>query len=146
MQDFTQLKVWRKAHNFTVNLYKMTADFPSEEKFGLTNQIRRASVSIESNLAEGCPKGYGFAYGRNGDKEFSRFIDLAQGSAYEVRCQLFIARDLGYLSVDKFELLLSKIDEISRMMIAFQKKLKADSYKIYFCANNLSIADCFLSD
>jgi four helix bundle protein len=119
MQDFTQLKVWQKAHSFTVNLYKMTADFPSEEKFGLTNQIRRASVSVESNLAEGC--------GRNGDKEFSRFVDLAQGSAYEVRCQLFIARDLGYLSVDKFDLLMSKIDEISRMMITFQKKLKADS-------------------
>ena len=111
MQDFTQLKVWQKSHSFTGNLYKMTTNFPSEEKFGLTNQIRRASVSIESNLAEGC--------GRNGDKEFSRFIDLAQGSAYEVRCQLFIARDLAYLSVDKFELLLSKIDEISRMMIAF---------------------------
>lgn len=119
MQDFTKLKIWQKAHEFTVNLYKMTANFPSEEKFGLTNQIRRASVSIESNLAEGC--------GRNGDKEFSRFINLAQGSAYEVRCHLFIARDLGYLSVDKFELLHNKIDEISRMMIAFQKKLKADS-------------------
>jgi four helix bundle protein len=119
MQDFTQLKVWQKAHSFTVNLYKMIADFPSEEKFGLTNQIRRASVSIESNLAEGC--------GRNGDKEFSRFVDLAQGSAYEVRCQLFIARDLGYLSVDKFDLLMSKIDEISRMMIAFQKKLKTNN-------------------
>jgi four helix bundle protein len=102
-----------------VNLYKITAKFPSEEKFGLTNQIRRASVSIESNLAEGC--------GRNGDEEFSRFIDIAQGSAYEVRCQLFIARDLGFLSVDNFELLLDKIDEISRMMIAFQKKLIADS-------------------
>ena len=119
MQDFTQLKVWQKAHNFTVNLYKMTANFPPEEKFGLTNQIRRASVSIESNLAEGC--------GRNGDKEFSRFIDLAQGSAYEVRCQLFIARDLGFLTVVEFNLLLGKIDEISRMMIAFQKKLKAES-------------------
>jgi four helix bundle protein len=119
MQDFTQLKVWQKAHSFTVDLYKMTADFPPDEKFGLTNQMRRASVSIESNLAEGC--------GRNGDKEFSRFVDLAQGSAFEVRCQLFIARDLGYLSVDKFQLLIHKIDEISRMMVAFQKKLKANS-------------------
>ena len=97
----------------------MTANFPPEEKFGLTNQIRRAAISIESNLAEGC--------GRNGDKEFSRFIDLAQGSAYEVRCQLFIARDLSFLSVDNFNLLITKIDEISRMMIAFQKKLKANS-------------------
>ena len=136
MQDFTQLKVWQKAHNFTVNLYKITASFPLEEKFGLTNQIRRATVSIESKqlaeqasiarrdlggippCAEGC--------GRDGDKEFSRFIDLAQGSAYEVRCQLFIARDLGFLTVDNFNLLLDKINEISRMMIAFQKKLRAN--------------------
>ena len=111
MQDFTKLKVWQKAHNFTVNLYRITSSFPKEERFGLTNQIRRASISIESNLAEGC--------GRNGDKEFSRFIDIAQGSAYEVRCQLFIARDLEFLSVDSFKLLLDKIDEVSRMMIAF---------------------------
>ncbi|MGL5795262.1 MAG: four helix bundle protein [Waterburya sp.] len=59
MQDFTKLKVWQKAHNFTVNLYKLTASFPIEERYGLTNQIRRASVSIESNISEGC--------GRNGD-------------------------------------------------------------------------------
>ena len=111
MQDFTKLKVWQKAHNFTVNLYRITSSFPKEERFGLTNQIRRASISIESNLSEGC--------GRNGDKEFSRFIDIAQGSAYEVRCQLFIARDLEFLSVDSFKLLLDKIDEVSRMMIAF---------------------------
>ena len=53
MQDFTKLKVWQKVHTFTINVYKITSSFPSEEKFGLTNQIRRASVSIESNLAEG---------------------------------------------------------------------------------------------
>lgn len=62
MQDFTQLKVWQKAHNFTVNLYKISSAFPEHEKFGLTNQIRRASISIESNIAEGC--------GRDSDKEF----------------------------------------------------------------------------
>ena len=118
MQDFTQLKIWQKAHSFTVNIYKKTAGFPSEEKFGLTSQMRRASVSIESNIAEGC--------GRNGDREFSRFIDLAQGSAYEVRCQIFIARDLDFISADESSLLLNKISEISRMMIAFQKKLKAE--------------------
>jgi four helix bundle protein len=108
MQDFTQLKVWHKAHNFTINLYKMTANFPSEERFGLTNQIRRASVSIESNLAEGC--------GRDGDKEFARFLDIAQGSAYEVRCQILIARDLKYLDLQKSELLLGKINEVCKMI------------------------------
>ena len=124
MQDFmlcpcgTQLKVWQKAHSFTVNLYKITKNFPSEEKFpkgyrfayGLTNQIRRASVSIESNISEGC--------GRNGDKEFSRFLDIAQGSpkgyrfayACEVKCQVLIARDLGYLDVNKSEILTDTLD------------------------------------
>jgi four helix bundle protein len=74
MQDFKKLLVWQKAHIFTVNMYKISASFPSEEKFGLTNQIRRASVSIESNIAEGCPKGYRFAYGRNGNKELTKFL------------------------------------------------------------------------
>ncbi len=138
MQDFicgavsfrTQLKVWQKSHNFTVNLYKITKDFPNEEKFGLTNQIRRASVSVESNISEGC--------GRNGDKEFSRFLDIAQGSAYEVKCQILIARDLGYLDVNKSELLTyldvnkselltDKINEVSRMINSLNQKLKAKS-------------------
>jgi four helix bundle protein len=120
MQDFTQLKVWQKAHNFTVNLYKLTQDFPTEEKFGLTNQIRRASVSVESNLSEGC--------GRNGDKEFSRFLDIAQGSAYEVKCQILIARDLGYLDKNKSQLLTDKINEVSRMINALNQKLRAKSW------------------
>ncbi len=119
MQDFTNLKVWQKAHEFTVNLYKITASFPSEEKFGLTNQIRRASVSIESNISEGC--------GRNGDKEFSRFLDIAQGSAYEVKCQILIAKDLGYLDTTKSELLTNKINEVSRMINSLNQKLKAKS-------------------
>lgn len=119
MQDFTKLKVWQKAHTFTVNLYKITNSFPSEEKYGLTNQLRRAAISIESNLAEGC--------GRNGDKEFSRFVDIAQGSAYEVRCQIFVSRDLGYISLEKFEILDAKIREISRMLNALNQKLKAKS-------------------
>ena len=119
MQDFTQLKVWQKAHSFTVNLYKITSSFPPEEKFGLTNQIRRASVSIESNISEGC--------GRNGDKEFSRFLDIAQGSACEVKCQIFIARDLGYLYSSKSQILTDKINEISRMINALNQKLKANS-------------------
>ena len=119
MQDFTKLKVWQKAHNFTVNLYKTTKNFPSDEKFGLTNQIRRASVSIKSNISEGC--------GRNGDKEFSRFLDIAQASAYEVKCQILIARDLEYLDNNKSQLLTDKIDEVSRMINALNQKLKAKS-------------------
>ena len=100
-----------------MNLYKITKDFPADEKFGLTNQIRRASVSIESNISEGC--------GRNEDKEFSRFLNIAQGSACEVKCQILIARDLKYLDNSKSQLLTDKINEISMMINALNQKLKA---------------------
>ncbi|MEO0928548.1 MAG: four helix bundle protein [Cyanobacteria bacterium J06643_13] len=116
MQDFTKLKVWQKAHTFTINLYKISSTFPSEEKFGLTNQIRRASVSIESNLAEGA--------GRSSSKEFSRFLDIAQGSAFEVKCQILIAKDLSYIDNQKSELLMEKINEVSRMITLLNQKLK----------------------
>lgn len=119
MQDFTKLKVWQKAHNLTVNLYKITSNFPNDEKFGLTNQLRRATVSIESNIAEGC--------GHNGDKEFSRFLDIAQGSCFETKCQIYIARDLEYISFDKSTLVVSKIDEVMRMIHSLNQKLKAKS-------------------
>jgi len=119
MQDFTNLQVWKKAHDFTVNIYQATQNFPSEEKFGLTSQIRRASISIESNLAEGC--------GRNNDKEFARFVGIAQGSAFEVRCQLILARDLGYISNNQFDFFEQKILEINRMLNALEQKLRAKS-------------------
>lgn len=119
MQDFKKLLFWQKAHSFTVNLYKITNDFPSDEKFGLTNQIRRASVSIESNIAEGC--------GRSSDKDFVRFLYMAKGSVYEVECQIYIARDLSFLSEEKANLLIEKITEISKMLGAFIKKLEAGS-------------------
>ena len=108
-----------KGTQFHSQLIQKTKDFPSDERFGLTNQIRRASVSIESNISEGC--------GRNGDKEFSRFLDIAQGSAYEVKCQILIARDLEYLDNNKSQLLTNKIDEISRMINALNQNLKAKS-------------------
>ena len=115
MQDFTKLKVWQKAHMFTINLYKISSTFPSEEKFGLTNQMRRASVSVESNLAEGA--------GRNSNKDFSHFLYIAQGSAFEVKCQILIAKDLGYLEKDKSQLLMDKINEVSRMITSLNQKL-----------------------
>jgi four helix bundle protein len=116
MQDFKKLAVWQKSHTFTVNLYKITSNFPIEEKYGLTNQIRRASISIESNIAEGC--------GRNGNKELTRFLYIAKGSALEVECQILIARDLGYLSKEKSDLLESKINEIARMLTSLIAKTR----------------------
>ena len=136
MQDFTRLKVWQKAHNLTVNVYKVSAEFPSEERFGLTNQLRRAVVSVESNIAEGA--------GRDSDRQFKVFLDIAQGSCYEVKCQIFIARDLGYLDNAKSDLFISKIDEVMKMIYSLKlklkatwfpngKKLKAKSYYVKAC-------------
>jgi four helix bundle protein len=117
MQDFTKLSVWQKSHNLTINIYKLTFQIPSEEKFGLISQIRRSSVSIESNLAEGC--------GRDSDKELARFVDISMGSSFELRCQLLIARDLGYIESSQYQLFKSKILEINRMLGGLLKKLRA---------------------
>jgi four helix bundle protein len=116
MQDFKKLKVWQKAHSFTVNLYRITSSFPDVEKFGLINQLRRASISIQSNIAEGT--------GRDGNKELTRFLYIAKGSSLEVECQILIARDLGYLNNKTAELLLSKINEISRMLTSLIEKTR----------------------
>ena len=99
-------------------IYKATANFPSEEKFGLTNQLRRAAVSIESNIAEG--------RGRNSDKDFSRFISIAMGSCFEVKSQILIARDLNFISATQSDFLEAKIDEVSRMLNSFKIKLMAN--------------------
>ncbi len=117
MQDFTKLIVWQKAHNLTISIYKLTSHMPSEEKFGLISQIRRAAISIETNIAEGC--------GRESHKEFARFLDNSMGSSFELRCQLLIARDLGYINLKQYQILESKILEINKMLEGFFKRLRA---------------------
>ena len=87
MEDFKNLKVWSKAHELTIAIYKRTRTFPVDEMYGLTSQIRRASASIGANIAEGC--------GRRSDPEMKRFIQIARGSASEVEYHLLLARDLG---------------------------------------------------
>jgi four helix bundle protein len=119
VQDFTKLQVWQKAHQFTLGIYKITRDFPAEEKFGLISQLRRASCSINSNLAEGC--------GRTTNNELARFIAIAQGSAFEVRYQLILARDLNYISPERFNFFEQRIIEISRMLNSLTQKLTTNN-------------------
>src|SRR5688500_19694656 len=85
MKDFRQLKVWEKAHQVALAIYKATKEFPKEELYGLTSQIRRASMSIPTNISEGC--------GRNTDAEFARFLQIAMGSASETEYQLLLSHD-----------------------------------------------------
>jgi four helix bundle protein len=118
MKDFRRLKVWHKAHDLVLSVYRATAGFPSEEKYGLTSQLRRASVSIPANLAEGC--------GRHSDQDFARFVDFAMGSASEVEYHLLLARDLGLLDAAAHAVLDDRAVEVKRMLASFLGTLRAD--------------------
>jgi len=118
MHNFRELNVWKEAMEIATNIYKITADFPAEEKFGITNQIRRAAVSIASNIAEGA--------GRNSDKSFVQFLGIAFGSANELITQLMISNRLGYLDQSNLEQAIGHIDRIQKMNFRLQEKLKSN--------------------
>ena len=119
MRDFRQIRVWEKAHQLTLEIYKVTAQFPKEELYGLTSQLRRASASIAANIAEG--------FGRGGNVELARFLQIAMGSAYEVEYHILLAKDLGLITKEPNELLEVHIIEIKRMLAALLLKVRADS-------------------
>lgn len=116
MGDYRQLLVWKRAHDFTLGVYRSTGSFPDLERYGLTAQIRRAAVSVVSNIVEGAS--------RHGDRELSRFLQIAHGSACEVACQLLLSRDLGYLNSDKWMTLDADCREIGKMLNGLIRSLK----------------------
>jgi four helix bundle protein len=118
MKDFCQLKVWEKSHQLALSVYKATKEFPKEELYGLTSQIRRASMSIPTNIVEGC--------GRNMDKEFARFLQIAMGSASETEYQLILAQDLEFLPQESYEQLHNDVEEVKRMLASLLKTLRAN--------------------
>jgi four helix bundle protein len=119
MHKFKELKVWQKSVDLATNTYKVTAQFPANEKFGLISQINRSVVSVASNIAEGA--------GRKSSKEFYNFLSMANGSSYELETQLIISKNLNYLSENEFNRLSDKIDEIQKMIYALQKNIKTRS-------------------
>ena len=119
MKDFRQLKVWEKAHQLALDIYKASAIFPKEELYGLTSQIRRASMSIPTNIAEGC--------GRNTDPDFARFLQIAMGSASETEYQLILTHDLGFISREKYEKLQNDVEEVKRMLASLLKTIRTKS-------------------
>jgi len=119
MKNFRELKVWEKAHQLTLGVYKATEKFPKGELYGLTSQIRRSCASIPANIAEGC--------GRSGDAELARFFQIAMGSASELEYHLLLARDLDLLSGLNYERLNGEATEVKRMLTSFIQKLNADS-------------------
>jgi four helix bundle protein len=119
VQDFRRLKVWDKAHTLTLDVYKSSKSFPREEMYGLTSQIRRASVSIGANIAEGAC--------RSGDVDFARFLQIAAGSESEVEYHLLLSRDLELLQSADFQRLTDEVVEVKRMLASLMQKLRADS-------------------
>ena len=116
MQDFRNLRIWQKAHEMTLKIYKETVKFPKEERFGLTSQLRRSVASIPANIAEGC--------GRNGDKEFARFLQIAMGSASETEYHILLAKDLNFMPVSNYEEIQKELVEIKKMLNTLIIKIK----------------------
>jgi four helix bundle protein len=115
MKDFRDFKVWEKAHELVLEIYKVTADFPKHEVFGLVSQMRRCSSSIPANIAEGC--------GRLGNSELHRFLQIACGSSNELEYHLLLAKDLGYLPEKEYTVLDTKLAEMKRMLVALTRKV-----------------------
>jgi len=108
MGDFKELAVWQRAYALTLDIYQASTAFPVSERYCLTSQLRRAAISVPSNISEGCS--------RRGDRELAHFLRIARGSVGELKCQLKLARDLGYLDSVHWTELNRTIQEISRML------------------------------
>lgn len=117
MHKIEELKIWKKSIKLTELVYEITLALPSNEKYGLISQIKRSSVSIPSNIAEGA--------GRNSIKEFKHFLSIANGSAYELQTQLILTTVLNLISKDKIQPVLDLITEVQKMNYSFQKSLES---------------------
>lgn len=116
MEDFKDLKVWAKAHELTLVVYRQTRGFPKEEAYGLTSQLCRAAAPIGANIAEGC--------GRRLDGEMKRFLQIARGSASELEYHFLLARDLQILDGNAFNELEGRVLEVQRMLASLVQRLQ----------------------
>jgi four helix bundle protein len=117
MQDFRKLQVWRESHDLALRIYHVTSQFPREEIYGLTGQIRRACVSVPTNIAEGC--------GRGSAADFARFLQIAMGSSSETEYLILLARDLRLLDPDQFAELTDVTIRVKKMLTSLIKKLRS---------------------
>ncbi|MCE7055356.1 four helix bundle protein [Algoriphagus sp. AGSA1] len=115
MHNFKNLKIWQKSVDLAVRVYKITSDFPSSEKFGMTSQMRRAGVSIPSNIAEGTAK--------SSSKSFSNSLEISLGESYELETQMVIAERVSLISSELAKEIGSDISEVQRMIIGFKSTL-----------------------
>ena len=116
IRNFTDLDIWKKSHQLTLLIYVIVSQFPKDERFALSDQIRRAVVSIESNIAEG--------FSRLGKLEKRQFYSVARGSLTEVQCQTLIAKDLGFVNVEQFNQAQDLIVDINKMFTSILKRIQ----------------------
>jgi len=121
IEKFEEIEAWRKARELTREIYQVTNQGAFAKDFGLRDQIRRAAVSIMSNIAEG--------FERDGDREFFQFVSLAKGSAGEVRAQLYVALDAGYINQELFAQLSDMSTQITRMLAGLMKYLRSSEFR-----------------
>jgi four helix bundle protein len=118
--NFKNLKVWQKSVDLAVVVYELTKSFPAEEKFGITSQMRRSSVSIPSNISEGTA--------RNSSKAFSNCLDISLGESFELETQAIIANRVGILSENQFSQITNEVTEVQKMIIGFKTTVEANPY------------------
>lgn len=116
MRSYRDLKVWREAYGLAVDMYEATAGFPREERYGLSQQMRSAAVSVASNIAEGA--------GRWTPGEYRNFLSMASGSASELECQLLLSKELGYLRPERTNALLARLTAVRRMLQGLIRSLR----------------------
>jgi four helix bundle protein len=115
VKSYKDLTVWQRGIELSLAIYRLTARFPKEERYGLASQLQRAGVSIPSNIAEG--------YGRGTRKDYKQFLSIARGSTLEVQTQLIIANELGYCELDSLIQAQSLSEEVSKMLYSLIQKL-----------------------
>lgn len=114
MRDYRKLKVWEKGHELVKDIYRVSSQFPADEKYGITNQLRRAAVSVPTNIAEGC--------GQNSEAQLCRFLSIASGSLSECDYLLFLSSELGMISEPDYSNLSSNVISLSKMLRTFMER------------------------
>jgi four helix bundle protein len=122
LRSFKELKVWEKAYQLCLKIYSVTRDFPPEERYGLTSQMRRSAISVPSNIAEG--------YGRKGTLEYIRSLYIAYGSNCELETQTLLSRDLGYIQEEEMPGVIDSIAEVERMLKSLIRSLETKTRAI----------------
>ena len=116
IRDFRDLLVWQNAHKLSITIYELTSDFPTNEQYGIVSQLRRAAVSVTSNIAEG--------FGRAGSKEKNQFFAIAHGSLYELESQVEISKDIKFISIAQYDNLIRQITITHKLLYGFRKANK----------------------